>query len=818
MPDKNKQLDFDYNKMIQMQKDCIVNLLKDMFPQINRTFIGIMIGNVRKTFSVKYIIDNVDSFVGKKSVYFTGNIIKPMKNRCQSNVSVLNDVYLDLDTNHYKKSPYVTPVDAFEQVQEFITEKKILKPSLIINTTRGLQLHWFIDPITVTKKRISLWKSIEDSLMDMFYAFYPDGTVAKDYSRLLRFPFTVNEKSNDLSEIMDYDGERYSIGELASCFLQKETNDKVVGSVSSKSNGVGEKKLFTRKEGKKEGKATSKQIKYVKDLCKALKIDDPCVSTYEEANLFIRKYKNQLVPVKKRYTSVLFSCPKLGDPYKMELEKRNAKAIESYVLDHPQNNHCRETLLFLYRLAQLHIEQDEEVAWEKVRILNSKYRDPFNEGKLNKLTYSAVRYYKKGDTRWYGPHAIERMVTGDNNCDSVLPYFYPDKKKRDCREYNKAYYEKKLLEQNQDKKSVQIQKRRSKVKELRSAGYSYDAIAKELGVSKKTIQRDMLSFNCCEKKEDKFSSNNLLNIYTSGISPLGDFSSLSGDSANIMDQLDEEDVEDMVIFNELYKEKLRKNSTDQNKQESFFSEKDMDPIIKQDVVKAFYKLNQICNEELELDEHQRVKLMHTIDAMLFYNESIDVFEINNKNNKNNKNKDRSIHSYKQIHTFGKTIVYLSRERKAFIKDIFVYLDHLLQNECNLDSVKENLYTFIVQKKKLKSIDEYYVKKRRQSYLQKINSARVYRQRNTMKELSVLKNTTDDYAVKEAIDRFFHWYNKLRIADKNETFVIHNKMYNKKEFSRLMFFHISDSLINKVANKIRTGCMIEEVLLTFINES
>ena len=348
MPDKNKYEDL-YIDVNLAQRNCVISLLYDMFPLANKTFIGVMVDNRRKTFSVKYIADHIDSFIGKKSVYFTGNIVKPMKNRCQKNISVLNDIYLDLDTNHNKNSRFSSPMSAYWQLQDFIEERKLLKPSLIINTTRGLQLHWFIDPISVTDKRIALWKKVEKSLSEQFSLFYSDCAVATDYARLLRFPYSVNAKTNDLAEILDYDGERYSIGDLAKCVFEKPKKNK------------------NTEFSNRDGVATAKQLKYVNDICNILHLQNPNVSTYSEANSFIKVHKDQVKQNRVHYFNKkqLMACPKKGEKYNIELEKRNAKVLERYVEDHRQNQHCRETLLFLYRLIQLHITEDEDLSWKK---------------------------------------------------------------------------------------------------------------------------------------------------------------------------------------------------------------------------------------------------------------------------------------------------------------------------------------------------------------------------------------------------------------------------------------------------------------------
>lgn len=760
------------------QKHLVIRILQEMFPIANKTFIGVMQGNCHKTFSVKYIIGNLDYFVGNPSVYFTGNILKPLKGRSQENTAVLNDIYLDLDTNHNDNSSFVSPENAYWQVLDLINKNTVPKPSMVLNTGRGLQLHWFIEPIAVTKSRIELWKKIEMSLSKLFLAYHSDNTVALDYARLLRFPYSVNAKNGCVTDVLDFDGERYSIDYLA---------EKVLGDKNCCS---------------KEKQASEKQQRYINDICQVLQLNNPCVTMYKEADLFIKKHLDNFeesrpkkrIPNKRKY-----SCPKVGDPYSATLEALNATAIEKYVKDHPHNNHCRETLLFLYRLAMLHALDDEKKAWEKVCTLNNMYNEPFDENKLKKLTNSAVVYYRTDDTHWYGPNAIEDKVVGDNDCDSILPYFLKATKKRNQKEYNKKYYERKLEENCKEKKSVLIGKRREKIKSLRSLGYTYAEISSLLGISKKTIQRDVASISKESEKrfEDKNSSSNLLYI-TSGISPKGGLPvsaeamqgtfianvSTSETFSNVV--TDDEDEEDIAIMEEIKEQK---------------------GLTKQDLKEAYSRLVTTTNKLSAETNDSYESALRLFDEMIYTYESLDVLD------------PILVEKHEKVGTFGKTFIYFTRERKKKQHLILSYLqDEFKTNTSNcFDDLKQLFYDLIKQHKKLKNIEDYYVKQRVRSRLQIMNSIKVYKAKNELIKINNLRKTTNDYAVINAIDKFFYWYNKYKNEYKTDRFVVNQNEFTGKELASKMFFNASVSNIKDAAEKVRRGAFVKDILLEFFKE-
>ena len=509
------------------QKEFACNVLKEMFPDVNNTYVGIMIGNLHRTVPVNDLIKNPEMWIGKSSSYITGNVIKPGKKRNQHNVHKLNELYIDLDTNHLENSIYNNPVHAYYELKDFIKENHIPTPSLIVNTTRGLQLHWFMDEVAVTPRRLELWKKLELALYQKLSCFYPDRTVSTDCSRLLRLPYTLNRHTNELTEVLDMDGERYSLRYLKESILglnnaptKAQLNyisaiEKNMGISFPEDYKSSREKASTTiscnkfSSGDEKGKATLKQVEFIKKICFALNLNLYSPRTYKTANTFIREHIDEYNKIKKASQDSLLK----NTPYNIKLEKINIAAMENYVKAHPNNDHCRENLLFLYRLAQLHVLQNEDLAWEKTLKLNKQYLSPFNERVLNRLTNSAVKYNKFDVNRWYGPNAIESKVVGDNDCESILPYFTrPSKRNKEKqKEYNHSYYLKKLKVNHLDNKRKKIGERQQAVRELREYGWSYCAIAKKLGVSVKTIQRDLKERKIdTQKKVDIFSSTNLL--------------------------------------------------------------------------------------------------------------------------------------------------------------------------------------------------------------------------------------------------------------------------------------------------------------------
>lgn len=497
---------FNLSQVIYTQK-----VLGEMFTDLDNSYIGVMCGGKSRTVRVKDFLDK-KYWYRRNSCYITGNIIEPGKRRCQKNVRVLNDVYIDLDTNHDEHSRFVNPMQAYDEIIDIIREEHIPYPSMIVNTTRGLQLHWFLDCVSVNKNRVALWKKIENELCVKLSDFYPDFTVASDESRLLRMPYSINTKTGRMSEILEFNSERYSLRDLKIALFGNEPTkaqldyiariEQKLGVVfpdnykDTKENASTTIKLNKAVLEQENSPVSEKQGELIGKICCLLGLKNPHSRTYETANKFIRKHM-------QAYRQ---AC---AGRNKNVQEKANTEVLERFVKEHSYNDHCRETLLFLYRLSQMHILGNEDKAWEKTAQLNSVYDCPFNERRLKTLTNSAVKYAYNDPDRWYGKNAIVRKVG-----DAISFYFTgPEKKqgrdRKKQKEYNSQYYKQKREKENKESRAEVIRKRREQVRELLNRGLSYDAISKELGVCKKTIQRDVESLRK-NTDVDIFSSTPLL--------------------------------------------------------------------------------------------------------------------------------------------------------------------------------------------------------------------------------------------------------------------------------------------------------------------
>lgn len=493
-----------------MQVTYFQNVLREMFADPDNSYVGIMCGGKSKTVSVGDLLEHYQWWYCKNSCYMTGNLIWPDKRRCQKNVCVLNDIYIDLDTNHDEGSRFVSPMQAYEEVLDVVKEKALPYPSLIVNTTRGLQLHWFLERVATTKNRIALWKKIETALCDVFADFCPDATVATDESRLLRIPYSINMKSGCMAEILDFNKERYSLRDfkealfdnaptksqldyiarieeaLGITFPDNYKNTKKNASTTIKLN----KEEFLQKIGcdEKESLVSEKQQELIGNICGTLGVRNPGSRTYRTADKFIRSHMPAYRTAKQNMGARLANR-----------EKANAEVMEAFVEAHPQNDHCRENLLFLYRLAQMHVLGDEGKAWEKTAQLNKVYDSPFNERRLERLTHSAVNYFMYEPERQYCTKAIVNKVGSDIASFFTRPCKGKSKgenekvekeKKQKRKAYNKKYYESK---RKGESKAEKIAKRREAVKELMANGLSYTEISKALQVCTKTVQRDVES-------------------------------------------------------------------------------------------------------------------------------------------------------------------------------------------------------------------------------------------------------------------------------------------------------------------------------------
>lgn len=152
----------------------------------------------------------VEEFNGHKNVYMTPNTTyKPQ--RGVNNIRQFRALYIDLDgidgDKHY----------IFYQIFELSESNKIPKPTMVVDSGRGLHVYWRIK--NAPYAALHTWQELEDMLYHRLKEYGAD-IKATDGARVLRLPGTINSKNNQECKVIYQDDElEHSMYDLREKYL-----------------------------------------------------------------------------------------------------------------------------------------------------------------------------------------------------------------------------------------------------------------------------------------------------------------------------------------------------------------------------------------------------------------------------------------------------------------------------------------------------------------------------------------------------------------------------------------------------------------------
>ena len=147
----------------------------------------------------------------KEDVYISmSTFYKPMR-RIET-IKELTNNFIDLDT--YKTG--FTKTQILMNLEENYFNKLIPRPSLIIDSGRGLALIWNIEK--VPHMALPLWKAVQEYLYSQLKEFGADRK-ALDATRILRVAGSINSKSGTRVTILEKYDYKYTLREIQSEFL-----------------------------------------------------------------------------------------------------------------------------------------------------------------------------------------------------------------------------------------------------------------------------------------------------------------------------------------------------------------------------------------------------------------------------------------------------------------------------------------------------------------------------------------------------------------------------------------------------------------------
>lgn len=277
---------------------------------------------------------NLDSYVSMNTFCYP--------DRHEWNAFELNAFYVDLDIYDVGLS---LSQAVYELKEDVFGWHNFPAPTFWVYSGRGLQLIWKIETVPgQTQKALALYKKVQEYLTDGLFRGYGADEACKDASRVLRLPGSINTKSGEKAQIIEYNPEAvYTMRQFVDEYLPQKYYDEWFHS------------QYPEFPSKKKKVATTNPVKRKKTKAFA-----------EPSSIARLKTKNTYTSYRAKIQDILDLC-----------KMRNWKMPKR-----------REFTLFLLRY-WTSIVESPEIALEFILQVNSKFAEPLSEHEVIEATKSA---------------------------------------------------------------------------------------------------------------------------------------------------------------------------------------------------------------------------------------------------------------------------------------------------------------------------------------------------------------------------------------------------------------------------------------------
>ena len=180
-------------------------------------------GTMKRLEAISPIEINSEEYKNKKDIYYTPNTFNSPIKREREYLWQLHRFYIDID--HKAGTEPIDPFEVVGAVEQLVEEKKIPQPTEYINSGRGIHIYWDINNCHIML--LDLWEKIENYLFNTIKELERSiknisvDSRVKDPTRLLRFPGSINSKSNSKCYSMLKNEENiYNIFDLKKAYIK----------------------------------------------------------------------------------------------------------------------------------------------------------------------------------------------------------------------------------------------------------------------------------------------------------------------------------------------------------------------------------------------------------------------------------------------------------------------------------------------------------------------------------------------------------------------------------------------------------------------
>lgn len=453
--------------------------------QTEHDYLDYMYRNIKGCIAV----GTIDSTNEYTQVFHRNNALiqKPFKGRLNTYVSMNTFTHNSRTVDHLKRlNACYVDIDCYKEglskeavlyaLENDYFNTKIPTPTFVIDSGRGLYLIWKLR--NEDKNALPRWQTVQNYLFEMCKDLGAD-PLCTDGSRILRVPTSINSKSGTPVTILRFYDLAYSIYEITEEF-----------DIKAKTYQSYKKQAETHPYGQ----ATEKMRKYARVISEQTGLNLPDFNSYEETFLYIKI--NKLTKETRKYNkNLIYFNTSNVKPF---LNGR-CKDLEILYKTRKGANCKREVALFLYRLWQLEMTGDSQLALERTLAFNATLDAPFTEKYVSAKTKSAETKIKKGETYKYTKERIIRDLEITDDEMELLTYLTPSCSKKSC---NRKAYLSRLEKEGKKTKKESKAERNALIVDMLNKGMSAKEIYTSLNISRATYQRALASIKVADVIKD----------------------------------------------------------------------------------------------------------------------------------------------------------------------------------------------------------------------------------------------------------------------------------------------------------------------------
>ena len=429
------------------------------------------------------------------NLYVSVNGFNSISSRKQANLRCVNELFFDLDMEDAHRST-ATP-DQIEQAKaealallaQTIEDGGLPRPTMVVWTGRGLQLHYVLDKsmsyrlrtgainrngiLVLEKTRSALDERMKAFCDEVGHGFVSDPAVS-DLSRICRIPGSVNQAASAIygrpvrAELLDCEGPLWSIAEL-DAFLAIARPGK----------------------SKRENPATERQIRWLESFIDAGKLSKiPEDVTIEQADAIIKRLREDAPKTKQTVSKGVSSVEGITETRMCELRRLQ----ELRTVTGREEGH-RHVMAFLFMNSAM-TAIGVDAALRETLAFNARFNNPLKDSEITSIHSSLSR---KGSPYLFNFQTVCDKLELDAEEKALFG---------DASLSNRSYGSTSRKAKREQAKGQTAMKKRSRderIAELADQGIGYSQIAAAVSCSRRTVCSVLAGLgyrrNVCRAKE-----------------------------------------------------------------------------------------------------------------------------------------------------------------------------------------------------------------------------------------------------------------------------------------------------------------------------